>query len=231
MSNIVHLFPLSVLTAKREASQEEKDLLFEAYLKNSDEDGRSMDFHGFNQIHLEKTLEPIYKDIHKEVENYLTSLSLSPEDFIINFTKAWFHVKNNGHAKRHDHGENDISWTYYPHIAPGKERNLVFYDPKIKGYNEPNPSFFENNVNDWNYMNARSFAIPAEEGTIMIFPADIEHEMARVENGFGGVNAFKTKEELMGSRFCLAGDIKLTRANHKEYKRTLPPIEQWKSFK
>ena len=44
------------------------------------------------------------------------------------------------------------------------------------------------------------------------------------------LESFKNKNDLINSRFCVGGDVILTRKDTKGYNKLLTPIENWRKF-
>jgi len=221
------LFPTVIWQGNRQVSDEEKSLWFESYLVNSDSDGASLDYLGFQSHHLDSNFSNIFKDIIQNVKYYFDELSIDHTKLNLYITKTWYNAKTTTGNPQHCHGENHISFTYYPHINPQFEKNLAFFREYETTPNEPYFGFLEDIVTEWTPANCRSYQIPISEGDIVVFPSKLFHST----NGEGTSHEyFKTKEELVKSRFCVGGDIIITRKDTKEYEKLLPPIENWKLF-
>ena len=226
------LFPTVVMSERRLVENEEKDLWFEAYLKHSAPDGTSHDFVGYETVHHEPQLEFFYKDILMPVvHGYFEMLKVNLDLLDIHVTKSFFNVTEQSGIRKHNHIENHLSFVYYPHVAKQKERNLMLFDPKDAGGNEPYSLFFENFVTEWDAVNASSYTVPVEEGLIYVFPSNMSHDIQCIPGDKPpGILSFRSHKELTQSRFCVAGDMLITRKNKGPYKRSLPPVEDWKVF-
>lgn len=227
----VLLFPTLVTHEEFEVSQKEKDLWFDAYIKHSREDGTTHDFLGFERVHHEESLKFFFTDkLMPTLRQYLKTLNIEMDNFDVHVTKTFFNVTEHNGILPHNHEENHISFTYYPNVAPGTERQLKFFHPEQAHGNEPYSKWFHEVVDDWDHVNARSFSLPVSEGTMYIFPSKLDHDIVKEENDRSYVKAFKTKDELKKSRFCVAGDMMLTRNKPGVYRRSLTRIEDWRKF-
>lgn len=225
------LFPTLVLKNQVSVSEEEKNAWFDAYLKHSNEDGKTHDFLGFETVHHEKSLEFFFKDkLMPTVHQYLASLHIDKNLFDVHVTKTFFNVSDKNGIHEHDHAENHISFVYYPHVAKDKERNLIFYHPSPAHPNEPYTQWFDSNVTEWDYVNARSFNLQVGEGVIYIFPSKLVHNVQKLQGDGDFIKGFKTRDQLKKTRFCVAGDMIITRNKRGEYKRSLPPSQDWRTF-
>jgi hypothetical protein len=225
------LFPTMVLKNTFEVSDNEKLLWFDAYLKNSNKEGKTHDFLGYETVHHEETLSFFFKDkLVPSVKEYMVALGLDAEFFDIHLTKTFFNVSDKNGINEHDHAENHISFVYYPNIAKGKERDLIFYHPEKSHGNEPYTQWFESNVINWNFVNARSFSLGVSEGLIYIFPSKLAHNIKKVEGDTSHVKGYRSHKELSNTRFCVAGDMIIAKKERGNYKRTLPPVSDWRSF-
>ena len=94
--------------------------------------------------------------------------------------------------------------------------------------NNPYDNFLNLLNTEWNDINCVSYSIPVCEGNIIIFPSKLPHSVDGDDNK--KVESFETIENLKNSRFCVGGDVILTRKNTKNYNRLLTPIENWRKF-
>ena len=225
------LFPTVVTKTVRSVPNEEKEIWFDLFLKHSNQEGQSHDWLGYEEIHLEDKLDFFYKDIlNPALDGYLNRLNINRNNIDLHITKTFFNVTKEAGIRRHDHIENHISFTYYPHIANGKERDLMLFQ-NGKHANEPYPMFLENNVNQWDHVNATVMCLEVKEGVLYIFPSDLDHDVEVREGDMeSGIQSFYTRKDLYGTRFCVSGDILITRNHSMSYQRTLPPVEKWKKL-
>lgn len=221
------IFPTLITIGKRKVNELEKDKWFSAYLEMSDKEGKSMDFLGYQSIHHDKRFTEVFTDIANAIRAYLETLRIKMDILDINITKSWFNIKTSSSNPAHNHSENHVSFTYYPHIHDKyKNKNLTFYQ---QNKNQPYDKFLEMTITEWNNINCISYAIPVSEGDIFIFPSKILHSVEGTDDG-DNLEAFKTVENLKESRFCVGGDVVLTRKDTEDYNRLLPPVENWRKF-
>jgi len=226
------LFPTIINETKHDVLQEEKDLWFDLYLKHSHEDGRTHDLLGFEQVHLEPSLEWFYQNkLMPAVRSYFNMLNVNFGKLDVHVTKSFFNVVDQNGINRHNHEENHLSFTYYPHIKPGKERNIIFFDSKRCHANELYPGWFSHYVDGWNEINGTNYGFQVSEGSMFIFPSHLDHDIERKDGDTAYIKGFKTKEDLSESRFCVAGDMLITKKDSvKIYHRTLSSPKNWKVF-
>ena len=225
--NIV-LFPTMITVGKREVDEVEKESWFSAYQEMSNTDGESMDYIGYQSIHHDKRFMKVYSDIASVIRDYLKCLNIT-KDLNINITKSWFNIKTVTGNPIHNHAENHISFTYYPHIHEKyKDKQLVFFN-EAKSLNEPYDGFFDSLVDGWNNFNCKSYSFPVAEGNIFVCPGNMNHGVGEAENQTT-LESFKNKDDLINSRFCVGGDVILTRKDTKDYNGLLTPIENWRKF-
>lgn len=225
------LFPTVVTKLDRTVRQEEKELWFDLFLKHSNQNGESHDWLGFEELHLDDSVSFFYQHVlNPAVQEYLDGLHINRKNIDLHITKSFFNVTNEAGIRKHDHAENHISFVYYPHIAEGKERDLMLFK-NGKHANEPYGLFFNDNVTDWDSVNSNVVYLQVNEGVLYIFPSDLSHDV-EVRDGDQptGIQGFKTKEDLYKTRFCVSGDILITRNHSMSYQRTLPPVEKWKKM-
>lgn len=230
MENIL-LFPTLVTKNKFDVFRSEKNLWYDAYLKHSNNLGKTHDFLGYETVHHEESLKFFFVDkLKPTISEYLKSLHLNPDFFDIHVTKTFFNVTDRNGIHEHDHAENHISFVYYPHVAKNKERDLIFYHPNPVHPNEPYPQLFDHLAHGWDNINARSFSVGVEEGVMYIFPSKLAHNIEKRDGDKDYIQGFKTFEDLEQSRFCVAGDCILTKKQAGQYMRTLPPVKDWRTY-
>lgn len=76
--------------------------------------------------------------------------------------------------------------------------------------------------------------LPVKEGDLYIFPSDlrhnIEHKPGDTNQNQVGMKGYNSREELLNSRFCVAGDMMIIRNHTRAYQRMLPPIDKWQKI-
>ena len=226
------VFPTLIGQSMVEVTEEEKDLWFNLYLKNSDEEGKSMDFLGFSEIHNSPELDLFVHRVGIAVRHYLEHLSIEHVKLKINLVKTWFNVHKECQGQLHDHAEAHISFVYYPHINENVNREFEVYSYGAKRSNEPISNFYHHNATATTLLNARSVRLAVNEGLILVFPSDLGHKTVNPDNPQtpSGIEGFRTIAELKETRFCVAGDILLTRKDSERYERLLTPPDIWREI-
>jgi len=232
MTETILLFPTTTTRSWRKVSNQEKETWFDLYLKHSNQNGESHDWLGYEELHLEPSVEFFYKDILMPVvKSYLDSLHVNRNNISVHVTKSFFNVTDKSGINKHNHEENHISFVYYPHIAEGKERDLMLFQNARKHSNEPYHAFFADNVTEWDPFNSRVMRMEVKEGYLYVFPSDMDHDLDNVEGDANScIKGFTDKKALYDTRFCVAGDMLITRNHSNSYQRTLSPPEKWKNF-
>ena len=225
------LFPTAVSKTTHKVSDEEKEAWFELYSRHN-KDGATHDLLGFERVHTEELFEKyMFSKLKAGLKEYFNLLNLNTKLLDVHLTKAFFNVTNKCGINKHNHIENHISFTYYPFIAPGKERCIVLYDVKDSHSNEPFQGFFYHHVNDWNEINCRKYFLPVQEGALFIFPSKLDHEVEERYGDTNGMQSFHTADDLRNTRFCVAGDLLYTKKKSVEvYHRTLSHPDLWRKI-
>ena len=229
ISENILLFPTLITVGKREVDELEKESWFSAYLEQSDKDGKSNEFTGHQSVHHDIRFKKVFSDIADTIRNHLKTLGVDTSMIEVYIQKSFFNVKRHHGNPKHNHVESHISFTYYPHIHKSRSQQLIFYQDRAKISNDIYESFLELNVREWHDINASSYSLPVNEGDIFVFPSKLIHSVTDEMND-GRAENFKTIEELKLSRFCVVGDVVLTRKDTKSYDRLLMPIENWRKF-
>jgi len=230
ISESVLLFPKLVTVGKREVDELEKESWFSAYLEQSNEYGSSNENTGHQSVHHDKRFMKVFSDIANTIRNHLTTLAIDTNEVEVIITKSFFNVKKNHGNPLHNHVENHISFTYYPHINENCEQQLVFHQDVEKISNDLYEGFLNHMSKSWNDINATSYSLKVQEGDIFVFPSKLCHSVDIEEKKSHEIETFKTTDDLRLSRFCVVGDVVLTRKDTKSYDRLLMPIENWRKF-
>src|SRR5210317_981923 len=168
-----NLWPIPVYEAEIPVKQEWKDAVVHleyerTHINNSDisKDRYILD----NILDLKRDIES-----HCElfVRKYLT-VKNNAKFYLQN---SWSNIHGpNESSQIHYHGSSLLSGVYYP-ILPKNSGNLKFH--RISIYNNlfSQSIRFEYDVD--NYINADSYEITLNEGTIVIFPSHLEHSVKK----------------------------------------------------
>lgn len=232
MSVIHKLFPTTVFKDNREVSFEEKELWEKIILENLNDEGRTQDWLGFSNIHHYSEVSHIYEWIVQGIRRYLMHFNIYSGDIDINITKSFINITRDSETPEHEHSENHITFTYYPHIAQGMEQNLrVFYDGHTHP-NEPYTHLFEQlHDSNFNLLNSLSDVMIVNEGDLIIMPSKMRHLTEHRDGREPQSNESFDESNLFNSRICIAGDVVLTkRQGAKGLWRLLNPIEDWRKF-
>ena len=229
ISESVLLFPTLITVGKREVDELEKESWFSVYLENQDKNGISNEFTGHQSIHHDIRFKKVFSDIADTIRNHLTTLSVDTSMIEVYIQKSFFNVRKHNGNPLHNHIENHISFTYYPYIHESCTQELVFYQDPNRVNNDVYENFLAFNAKEWHDINATSYSLKVNEGDIFVFPSKLTHGVSEEINN-GQAEKFKTIEKLKASRFCVVGDVILTRKDTKDYDRLLMPIENWRKF-
>lgn len=224
------LFPTLVTLGKREVDELEKESWFSAYLEQSNKDGVSNESTGHQSVHHDIRFKKVFSDIADTIRKHLTTLSVDTSMIEVYIQKSFFNISKHYGNPLHNHIESHISFTYYPHIHESCAQELVFYQDRYKVSNDICEEFLEFNVKEWHDINATSYSLKTREGDIFVFPSKLTHSVESDKTSNDEAESFKTIEQLRVSRFCVVGDVILTRKDTKHYDRLLMPIDNWRKF-
>jgi uncharacterized protein (TIGR02466 family) len=203
-----------------------KNIVLKNIPKYMSEDGFSNESTGHVDIHLEQSFKELYQFLNNCCFEYLKTLNLDENAFQVNFVKSWFNILKNRQTPLHSHRDAHLSIVYYVNIPTDKENPIRFVPEKNR--NDPFDGCIKNNLNgDWNLLNSYSWQFMPQEGTIFIFPSHLEHETVGSSSPEFG---FKSTDDLMSARVCIASDIILTYREKTSKYLGLQPIENWRNF-
>ena len=226
------LFPTTVYKTNKKVSNKEKNGWVDIIFDNLNEEGFTQDILGFYQIHHRKEVEGVYKWIMSEVRKYLEEFEVDHSNMDLHVTKSFVNMLRVQETPIHEHSENHLTFTYYPHIAKGREQDLRVYMDNHTHPNEPYTHLFDQISTGWNNRNSLSRTISIEEGDLVILPAKLRHSTHLRDPSVKGldVGTFERKQ-VKDSRVCVAGDIMITQKEKCDNLwRVLSPIKDWRTF-
>lgn len=167
-----------------------------------------------DNLHLDKRFDKIYKEINKEIINFLKTINYDLNLFEVYITKSWATLSNKDQfISYHRHMSSHYSFVYYP--LAEEQGNLFFLDDALikVGLNVPrrDPYFTK-----WDSNNFAKAEYPAATGNIVIFPSTIFHETGQ-----------NNKDK---PRISISGDIILTMKEGMKSEHNIPSPSTWKKL-
>lgn len=226
---IFDAFPVSFYVGDMEKHDTHKKSFYEVYpkydYKDDDRNNTVSENVGNPLIHLEDSLQPLFKDVISHVKCYVHDVLEYKDIFNFTITKTWLSRarKSKDQIKWHIHSTSHISFAYYLNCPPNSH-HISFQNPHMKnslflGSNAV--SEFEDRVmlKEFNQYNSESFFLGPPEGTLVIFPSSITHRTeARTEN-------------FNGERLAIVGDVTLTlKEENLHYSMGYIDPKYWKTF-
>tara|TARA_B100000959_G_scaffold264641_1_gene305339 strand:- start:30 stop:698 length:669 start_codon:yes stop_codon:yes gene_type:complete len=214
------VFPTLVVQDRIDVHEEFKEQYFEEL--------KSLWFDGYNNetpensgrcsLHLNPNYLMFFQSLKKSVCKYLDLLEVDHEKLNINFIKSWvgYHNKDIPGLKMHTHNGSDISFCYY---LSSDETSDKFCAHQLINTNEVAGALFEpsdrfNLIKKYNRYNCHSYTVTPQEGTVAIFPSNLQHSTLKKEN--------------RGDRYVIPGDIKLClKPEYNLYHQTMPHPDLW----
>jgi hypothetical protein len=96
---------------------------------------------------------------------------------------------------------------------------------------------FFNNAREFNFENALSWSLEANQGDIYLFPAKLPHAVIGSKNELDQSGILNTADkddpvdDIKTFRVAIAGDIVLTHKEKAPVSLGLQPVKNWKTFK
>ena len=87
------IFPLTVSEGHISITPEAKDEMFDVFMTQLNAQGNTMDFLGYNRLHLEPDLDNLYTAILSIVHEHFRALNVDPDDLQFNVVKSWLNIK------------------------------------------------------------------------------------------------------------------------------------------
>ena len=225
---ILNLFPLTLFQEKILINENIKKEMINEILshvlasKNKDfkvtEDSWTGDTQGYEYLYKNKKFETLFKEIKKQLINYIKNLGINENEIDLYMTRSWATVSNGKERiSQHKHKQSHISFAYY--LKKNEEdSNIVFYEEHFQ--NEFIPGLFTSPtlknkglIREINLFNAPKVDIKVEEDDIVIFPSKAMH----------GTQHNKTNNE----RISISGDVVCVSKDSSLLENMLPPLDSW----
>jgi len=231
MGQIFNFFPLSVLKAKIELSDEQKkkmlDEIFKMKKKSSNIEYKNQssswtgDTQGFEYIHNNPLFDDFFIEVKKKIIEYLDSLQVDYEQLNIFIQRSWATIsKSTESIALHKHLQSHLSFAYYLKKAD-TDANLLFVDETK--HNEFLPGLFlsptsnkKQIIKKRNISNTAAIVFDAKEDEIVIFPSKTPHQtQPNIKNN---------------DRVSISADIFITSKNSENLEHLVTPFQNWKSI-
>tara|TARA_A100001201_G_scaffold4180_3_gene8734 strand:- start:6070 stop:6756 length:687 start_codon:yes stop_codon:yes gene_type:complete len=224
--NIVNLFPTTVYVGEIDNHLKYKDEFYKLYPKydyKDDENNNTVSENvGKPLLHLENTLNPLFEDIVSHAKSYVYDVLRYKELFDFVITKTWLsRHRDQREIPWHIHATSHISFVYYVN-TPSNSHRLKFGNPDSKNNlwwgNKEGKRDNLKMIEEYNELNAESFFISPPEGTVVLFPASLQHATEHVP-GFDG------------ERLGIVGDLSIVlKEEYLHYSTGYINPKYWKIF-
>ena len=176
-------------------------------------------------IHLEDSLDDLFKEVVSHVKTYVCDVLQYRDIFDYAITKSWLSRarKHEDEIRWHIHSTSHISFVYYLN-TPLNSHKLTFHNPHCSN------SLFKtstsdkgiadmNMVEEYNLLNSNTFYLNPQEGCVILFPSSVLHGTESV------VSDFK------GERLAIVGDITLIlKEEHLQFTNGYVDQKYWRQF-
>lgn len=227
------IFPSVISNTRLDLLEFDKLDMLEACFNWIDENGYTMDAHGFPDVHHEPAFKEIYVHAAASLREHLRFMNIPENQFDVNFVKSWLWITDDNNNDMHNHAEAHYSMTYYLNQPIGKEKNLIFTrGAERPSHNDIYDAWLDNTCNQWDIQNSTTWQFKPLEGDLYIFPANILHETknASGQNDWNGMISVKSPSELLSKRICIGMDVLLTAKEKTNNHRWLQPVKSWRTF-
>jgi len=152
-------------------------------------------------IHLEDSLDDLFKEVVKHVKNYVCDVLQYRDIFDYAITKSWLSRarRPDNEIRWHIHSTSHISFAYYLNMPENSHciefdnncsKNILFGAMNVEDDNKERTI-----VDQYNELNAQTFFLHPPEGTIALFPSSLCHG-TRFTGG-----------DFSGERLAIVGDV------------------------
>lgn len=169
---IVHnLFPIPVakFTLDRAFTTEELDFVDQQQTHNNVGNTTSDD----RYVLTHKTMASVYDFVKSCVGTYLQNIYAPKNDVSLRVTQSWLNYSKPGEwHHKHAHPNSFVSGVLY--MKAIKDSDKIYF------YNEAYRSI-ELSTENYNLYNSRSWWLPVETGSLMLFPSSLTHSVEKVQ--------------------------------------------------
>ena len=122
-------------------------------------------------------LESLRANMNSCIKEYTADISKISNNVNVKITQSWCNYNSMGDSHhRHTHPNSILSGVYY--VQTDEEDKINFYN------DAPNTYGFELIPTEYNEYNSKSWWLPATQGTLVLFPSDLQHSVSkRTHNG------------------------------------------------
>lgn len=119
------------------------------------------------------TLTNLMSFVQESVDSYFKSIYAPKEDVRLRVTQSWLNYSKPGEwHHKHNHANSFISGVLYMKAA--KDRDRIYF------YNESYQQI-QIQTENFNLYNSKSWWLPVETGSLMLFPSSLTHSVATVQ--------------------------------------------------
>ena len=201
---IFNIFPTTIYVGQMEGHEKYKSDFYKLYPKfdyeESDIDNTVSENIVKPLIHLEDTLDDLFKEVINHVRNYVCDVLEYRDIFDYAITKSWLSRarRKEDEIRCHIHSTSHVSFAYYLNMPDNSHciefenicsKNILFGAMNIADDNKERTV-----VNKYNELNAQNFFLHPE-GTIALFPSSLCHSTRF------------TGENFSGERLAIVGDV------------------------
>jgi uncharacterized protein (TIGR02466 family) len=227
MSDLLNLFPLSVLRDRIElATDYREDLIARILTMRESHPEKTKgatwtgDVNGYEYLHRDEAFEPLFQKLAQPVRGYLAALALDAAKFRVHFTRSWATVSlGSERIAPHRHEQSHLSLSYYLK-KPAQSGALRFHQQNPPNQFMPrllSPRMMEAGIAERHTpLNATVVSLDPAEGEVVIFPSQTEHStMPNLGNE---------------PRISIAIDIVVTLRDSAHFDAGLPDPSTWKRY-
>lgn len=224
-------FPTLICDFESLTHEKFKDIFYNNLHKYVHPDGIDGE-HADVTFHHNAEFEFFFKEVTIFAEQYLTELSLDPNQYDIHLVKCWWQSLTKNHIPMHNHSDAHLSFVYYVNVPP-ESGNLHFQADPQTFHNDLTRGLFLDDYDgkfpfkSFNHFNAMSVGYEPKEAKVIVFPASLNH----MTTLFNETDTVTTDVDVIKKRrISISGDFLITYKNTKHVAMGLQPIKNWRNF-
>ena len=170
-TEVISLFPISITKTNigREFTKKELDFVDKLEKHHTLNEGNHSSLEGY--VLDSEPFKDLKTIITNSLNNYIREIEAYPENVNIRLTQSWLNWTYPGQwHHKHSHDNSFLSGVLYINGEAGD--TISFVNPNKRELNAYPPE------EDLTWYNAKSWWIPAVTGEILIFPSNLQHQVA-----------------------------------------------------
>ncbi|GAB5467150.1 MAG: hypothetical protein Kilf2KO_01800 [Rhodospirillales bacterium] len=189
MSNLIHLFPLTVFRSSVLVAPAEREQMVNAIVEMGRVRAQQRapgvswtgDVNGHELLHNDPRFAALFTKFERPLHDYLDVFHIDQDRVRLYFTRSWGTLSSHGDSTQaHEHMQSHLSLVYYLK-KPLDSSGISFVEPEAPNQFAPNlfnDALFKAGIfKEHQQINAQRIYLEPSEDDVLIFPSKAQHEI------------------------------------------------------